>query len=118
MDWGVEPYWWRGSQQVGPAFIRSFPRLETFTLVVIISRWAWQDGEKEMLVAIVKKHTAAQFEIEQSLHPEWRMPIINFHRRKDSIDRRKTAAILSIVSLSEPFTRMLNESFAGRVSET
>ncbi len=118
MDWGAGPYWWRGSQQAGPAFIRSFPRLETFTLVVIISRWAWQDDEKEMLVAIVKKHTAAQFEIEQSLHPEWRVPIINFHCRKDSIEWRRTAAILRIVSLSEPFTRMLTKCSAGIVFET
>jgi hypothetical protein len=118
MDWGLEPYWWRRSQQVGPAFIRSFPRLETFTLVVIISRWAWEDGEKETLVAIVKKHTAAQLDIEQTLHPEWRMPIINFHCRKDSIDWRKTAAILSIFALSGPFIRVLTESSADSVSET
>jgi hypothetical protein len=44
------------------------------------------DGEKEMLVGIVKKYTEAQFEIEQGRHPEWRMPMINFHCRKDSID--------------------------------
>jgi hypothetical protein len=37
-------------------------------------------------VAIVKKRTAAQIEIEQSLYPEWRMPMINFHCRKDSMD--------------------------------
>lgn len=37
-------------------------------------------------MAIVKKHTAAQLKIEQSLHPEWRMPIINFHCRKDLRD--------------------------------
>jgi hypothetical protein len=86
MDWGLKPYWSGRSQQIGPAFIRSFPHLETFTLVVTISRWAWVDGEKEMLAVIVKKHTAAQFEIEQSRHPEWRMPMINFHCRKDSID--------------------------------
>lgn len=69
-------------------------------------------------MAIVKKHTAVQFEIEQSLHPEWRMPIINFHCRKDSIDWRKTAAILSIVAFSGPFSRMLTYSSAGSVSET
>ncbi len=51
--------------------------------------WAWHDGEKEILVAIVKKHTATHFEIKQSLYPEWRMPIIKFHYRKGSMDWEK-----------------------------
>jgi len=82
----MEPYWWRGSQQEGPTFIRSFPRLETLTLVVTISKWALEDGEKETLMEIVKKQTEVQFQTEQSRHPEWRMPMIHFHCKKDRFD--------------------------------
>lgn len=86
MDWGIQPYWWRGSQQEGPTFIRSFPRLETFTLVVAISKWALEDGKKEQLMSIVKKQTEATFQTEQSRHPEWRMPKIHFYCKKDRCD--------------------------------
>lgn len=86
MDWGIKPYLWRGSQQEGPTFLRSFPHLERFTLVITISNWAWDDGEKEILMEITKHHTAAQMQREQSWHPEWRMPMIYFHCRKDRID--------------------------------
>jgi hypothetical protein len=86
MDWGMEPYWWRGSHQAGPPLLRSCPRLETFTLVVTISKLAWEDGEKETLVDIVKRHIASQFSVEQSRHPEWRVPLTNFHCKKDNVD--------------------------------
>jgi hypothetical protein len=84
MDWGMQPYWWRDSQQEGPTLLRSFPRLETFTLVV--TTWASADGGKETLLDIVMTHTAVQLEIEHSRHPEWRMPMIYFHSRRDKID--------------------------------
>jgi len=103
MDWGMEPYWWRGSHQAGPILLRSLPRLEIFTLVVTISKLAWEDGEKETLVDIVKRHIATQFSVEQTRHPEWRLPLTNFHCRKDSAD-------WSIRSLSKsllPDTRLL-----------
>ncbi|KAH7418707.1 hypothetical protein BKA64DRAFT_655026 [Cadophora sp. MPI-SDFR-AT-0126] len=85
MDWGMEPYWWSGTQQ-GPTFLRSLPRLEMLTLVVTISRWVLEDGETETIMDIAKRHTAAQLQLEKSRYPDWRTPITNFKCRKDKVD--------------------------------
>lgn len=106
MDWGMEPYWWRGTQQ-GPTFLRSFPRLEIFTLVVTISRWAWEDGEMETLMDIAKRHTAAQFQLEQSRHPDWRMPMTNFHCRKDKVDWSIRSIAKSLLPENRSDTQLL-----------
>jgi hypothetical protein len=82
MDWGLEPYWWSGSQQAGPALLRSFPHLEAFTLVIRIPRWAWKDREKGELMFNAKRYVEAQIESEQSLHSDWRRPTIHFQYRK------------------------------------
>jgi hypothetical protein len=115
MDWGMEPYWWRGSQQEGPTFIRSFPRLETFTLVVTISKWALEDGEKETLMEIVKKQTEAQFQTEQSRHPEWRMPMIHFHCKKDRFDWSIRSMAKSLLPENRSDTQLLYD-WAGEIN--
>ena len=86
MDWGLEPYWWPGSHQEGPTLLRSFPNLEVFTLIIIVSKWALNNGKKKTLMEMVKKHTVEEFQTEQSLYPEWRMPIVKFHCGEDGID--------------------------------
>jgi hypothetical protein len=107
MDWEMEPYWWRGSQQEGPALLRSFPYLERFTLVVTISKWAWDDGEKEILMEIVKNHTAAQMQMEQNRYPEWQMPVIYFHGRKERRDWSICSIAKSLLAEHHSDTRLL-----------
>ena len=106
MDWGMEPYWCRGSQ-AGPPLLRSFPRLETFTLVVTISKLAWQDGEQETLLEIVKRHITSQFSVEQSQHPGWRVPLTKFHCRKDNVDWRIRSIAKSLLPEIRSGTRLL-----------
>lgn len=87
MDWDMEPYWWPGRQQQGAALLRSFPRLEIFTLVVRIPKSAQQNSKEElMLIGTAKRHTTAVVEIERGRYPEWRAPAIRFHCKKDRID--------------------------------
>ena len=107
MDWGMEPYWWQGSHQAGPPLLRSFPRLETFTLVVTISKLAWEDGEKETLLDIVKRQIASQFLVEQTRHPEWRVPLLNFHCRKDSVYWNIRSISKSLLPENRSDTRMI-----------
>lgn len=84
MNWEAQPYWWVGSQQ-GPALLRSFPRLETFTLVVVIPRFASEDDEEE-LMETARRHTTAVMEAEQREFPNWRSPEIRFHKKKANIE--------------------------------
>ncbi|CZR52139.1 uncharacterized protein PAC_02016 [Phialocephala subalpina] len=108
MDWGLEPHWWLGSQQEGPTLLRSFPRLKTFTLVVSISKLAQEDGEKEMmLMDIVKRHTVAKMEVERSRHPEWRMPIVKFHWKKDYRDWNIHSIAESLLPENQRDTQLL-----------
>jgi hypothetical protein len=104
MDWGMEPYWWLGSQQEGPTLLRSFPHLERFTLVVTISKLAW---EKEILMEIVKNHTAAQMQMEQSRYPKWQMPVIYFHCGKESRDWSLRSIAKSLLPENRSDTRLL-----------
>ncbi|KAH8653960.1 hypothetical protein BGZ60DRAFT_533054 [Tricladium varicosporioides] len=113
MDWGMEPYWWRGSHQAGPTLLRSFPRLKTFALVVTISKRTWEDGETKTIMDIVKRHIAERFEIEQSQHPEWRMPIVNFHCRKDKVDWSIRSIAKSLLPENRSDTRLLYDWASG-----
>jgi hypothetical protein len=107
MDWGMEPYWWRGSQQEGATLLRSFPHLERFTLVVTISKLAWDDGEKEILMEIIKNHTAAEMQMEQSRYPEWQMPLIYFHCRKERRDWSIRSMAKSLLPENRSDTQLL-----------
>jgi hypothetical protein len=107
MDWGMEPYWWRGAQQEGPTLLRSFPRLETFTLVVTISTWAWEDGEAETLKDIAKMHTLGRFVIEQSRYPEWRVPMTSFHCKKEKVNWSIRSIAKSLLPENRSDTQML-----------
>jgi hypothetical protein len=58
-------------------------------------------------LAIVKKHIAAKLKIKQNLHPEWRMPTINFHCRKDSIDWNIYSIARSLLPENRSDTQLL-----------
>ena len=107
MDWGMEPYWWHGAQQEGPTLLRSFPRLEAFTLIVSISTWAWEDGEAETVMDIAKRHTMARFGIEKGLHPDWCMPVTSFHCRKEKVDWSIRSIARSLLPENRGDTQML-----------
>ena len=81
----MEPYWWLGSQQKGPALLREFPNLEIFTLVIRTSRTA-RKYQDMMDIEAAKKYTIRVIEIERGQYPEWRVPKINFNWKKDQVD--------------------------------
>ena len=103
----MEPYWWRGSQQEGPNLIRSFPRLETFTLVVTSSNW--DDSGEDILMEVAKKHTMAQLQAEQGRYPEWRMPKVHFHYRKSKINWGIRSIAKSLLPENRSDTELLYE---------
>jgi hypothetical protein len=109
MDWGLEPYWWLGSHHEGTALLRSFPRLETFQLVVMISKWTWDDGEKEIFMEIAKYRTAEKLRVEQIRDPTWNMPMIGFCYRKNKIDWTIRSVAKGLLHENHSETRWLYE---------
>ena len=108
MDWDMEPYWWLGSQQQGATLLRSFPRLKIFTLMIRIPKSGQENGKQEtMLMGMVKRYTIAVVEIERSRYPEWRVPKIRFHWKKDKIDWAVHSVAESLLPENRSDTRHL-----------
>jgi hypothetical protein len=85
MDWGMQPYWWLGSQQQGPTFLLQFPHLKIFTLMIRTSKTTHEDQDI-VVVETAKAYTLRVIEIERGLYPEWRVPMIEFDWKKDQRD--------------------------------
>jgi hypothetical protein len=93
MVWGLRPYWWTGSRD-GPALLRSFPRLEAFTLIVVIMKRPQQDPGKDMTrmelskcwMELAKSSVREQLGYEHNLHPEWHIPEVRYQFGGGSVD--------------------------------
>jgi hypothetical protein len=106
MDWGTPPYWWLNPQLQGPAFLRQFPRLEIFTLVMRTPKFT--DGDEDIeRVETAKGYVTRVMEIERGLYPEWHAPLIQFKWKKNQIDWNITSMSKSLLPENQNETRNL-----------
>ena len=71
----------------GAHLLRSFHRLEKFTLMIRIPKGGQENGKEEgNLLETAKRHTMLAIEVERVQHPEWHIPMIRFDWKKDRID--------------------------------
>jgi hypothetical protein len=106
MDWKMQPFWWRGAKQEGPALLRRFSHLEIFTLVIRHSKIAHKEVDMEV-VKEAREHTLAAVKIEKERHSEWRVPAIKFDWGKDFTDFSIHTIAESLKPENQDETRLL-----------
>jgi hypothetical protein len=85
MDWDLRPYWCFGAQRECADFLRSFPRLETLTLVIKPQKFA-REYEEASLMETAKRYTSEVMTFEKGRNPGWRSPEFRFLCKKDKVD--------------------------------
>jgi hypothetical protein len=93
MDWGCQPYWLGDAPQGPELLAHAFPRLEVFSLIFVEATqvdkgqvrecYSYDDEENRRIKAKVKSTVRSQFRLVELTHPGWRVPQLQFCRRKE-----------------------------------